>query len=627
MAKNADGKFTAREEYSASRDAADEELKTLAQRLARLVWLRTLLFFVASALLLVGYLDARAPWLVVVLGWLVAFAFLVAIVVNEHFRIEQLRQLAKRAMFSELLARLDRDWKELPEEELLPEYQSLGFADDLDVAGPSSLLALASLAVTRPGKETLQSWIGSVPTWEEVQRRQNAVQALVPERKLRLDLIGELRAASDGTEDVYGLPSWAESGDWRKEHPVATTFSYVGPACVVAGLAGLLLGVAQGEKWVINSAGAVIGAGFAINILLTILYGSWLHGIFQRVTGQHNAVYSFSSVFASFANLPSDGDILDNIRQQTTGSATSATRGFGDLLWLVRLANLQRDPMLYIVYLVLQLTVLWDFRIIRLFENWKRKYGPSVRSWFVSLGNFEAVTSVAALADGHPEWTYPIATADSATILNATDLGHPLLHPDQAVCNDLLMQHGKPLLLVTGSNMAGKSTFMRALGLNLLLSRIGSPVCATRLEIPQFDISTSIRVRDSLRDGVSFFMAELNRLKEVVDHAEALAGEGNPPVFYLLDEILQGTNSRERQIAVASVLDKLTKFGAFGVLSTHDLDIASEPDIAAISQVVHFREYFENVDGKEQMRFDYKMHPGPTPTTNALKLLALVGLT
>ncbi|GAB5404501.1 MAG: MutS family DNA mismatch repair protein [Aureliella sp.] len=627
MATNPIGNESARDEYVASRDAAEMEVESLSQRLTRLVWLRTLLFFVAAGLLLVGYLDSRAPWLVVVLGWLAAFAFLVAIVVNEHYRIEKLRQTAKRAMFLELLARLDRNWQELPEEQLLPENQTLAFADDLDVAGSSSLLALASLAVTRPGKETLQAWIGNVPDWEEVKRRQNAVQALVPERKLRLNLIGELRAASDGTEDVYGLPSWAESPDWRKEHPIATTFSYIGPACVVLGLVGFVLGAAQGERWIINASGAVIGIGFAINILLTILCGSWLHDIFQRVTGQHNAVYSFSSVFAAFEKLPSDGDILDQVRQQTTGSATAATTGFRDLLWLVRLANLQRDPMLYVVYLALQLTVLWDFRIIRLFENWKQKYGSSVRSWFASLGNFEAVTSIAALADGHAEWKYPIPASDEATIIDATDLGHPLLHPDQAVCNDLVISREKPLLLVTGSNMAGKSTFMRALGLNLLLSRVGSPVCATRLEIPQFDISTSIRVRDSLRDGVSFFMAELNRLKEVVDHAESLSSDESPPVFYLLDEILQGTNSRERQIAVASVLSKLTKFGAFGVLSTHDLDIASEPDIAAISQVVHFREYFENVDGKEQMRFDYKMHPGPTPTTNALKLLALVGLT
>lgn len=632
MTANPQQSGSARDDYQRSLDEIGVATQLISTKLSKLVWLRTLLFFVAVGLLLIGYLDSRAPWSVAIAGWAVAFGFLIAIVFNEHFRLALLQHSAKQKMFEELLARLDRNWSELPEEALLAEFNELSFADDLDVAGPSSLLALLSVAVTRPGKRALQSWIATVPSWSEVKLRQQAAQALVPERSLRLELLGELRASSDGTEDVYGLPNWAASPDWRREHPAATALSYIGPAFVIAGLVGFLIGFSSDTKWLVNTSAAMLGIGFAINIALTIFWGSWLHEIFQRVTGQHNAVYGFSSVFASFAKLPSDGGILDRIRQTTTAGETPATVGFQKLLLLVRLANLQRDPMLYILYLALQLTVGWDFRIIKMFEAWKRTFGGSVQTWFDSLGEFEAVTSVATLADGHPDWTIPTPVTDSGTVdsgivIEASQLGHPLLHPEQGVCNDLVMRREMPLLLVTGSNMAGKSTFMRALGLNLLLTRAGAPVCAQGLQLLQFDISTSIRVRDSLRDGVSFFMAELNRLKEVVDHAESLAGDDSVPVFYLLDEILQGTNSRERQIAVASVLSKLTRFGAFGVLSTHDLDLASDPEVERIAQVVHFREYFETIDGKEQMRFDYKMHPGPTPTTNALKLLALVGLT
>lgn len=618
---------SARDDYQRSLDEISVATQQISTKLSKLVWLRTILFVIAAGLLLIGYLDSRAPWAVVIAGWSVAFGFLVAIVFNEHFRLALLQHSAKQKMFTELLARLDRNWSELPEESLLPEFSELSFADDLDVAGPSSLLALLSLAVTRPGKRALQSWIATVPSWSEVELRQQAAQALLPERALRLELLGELRASSDGTENVYGLPNWAASPDWRRQHPAATALSYIGPALVVGGLASFLIGFSADTKWLVNTSAAMLAIGFAINITLTIFWGSWLHEIFQRVTGQHNAVYGFSSVFASFAKLPVDGGILDRIRQSTTAGNTPATVGFKKLLLLVRLANLQRDPMLYILYLALQLTVVWDFRIIKMFETWKRTFGASVQTWFDSLGDFEAVTSVATLADGHPDWTLPTQIVDSGKVVEASQLGHPLLHPQQGVCNDLAMHGDMPLLLVTGSNMAGKSTFMRALGLNLLLTRVGAPACAQGLNVLQFDISTSIRVRDSLRDGVSFFMAELNRLKEVVDHAESLAGDDSVPVFYLLDEILQGTNSRERQIAVASVLSKLTRFGACGVLSTHDLDLAGDPDVKRIAQVVHFREYFETVDGKEQMRFDYKMYPGPTPTTNALKLLALVGLT
>jgi len=184
---------------------------------------------------------------------------------------------------------------------------------------------------------------------------------------------------------------------------------------------------------------------------------------------------------------------------------------------------------------------------------------------------------------------------------------------------------------VTGSNMAGKSTFLRAVGLNLLLARVGSPVCALRFETHLYELATSIRVRDSLRDGVSFFMAELRRLKEVVDMAQQRAqrlqaGVAGNPILFLLDEILQGTNSRERQVAVTTVVERLLSCGATGMLSTHDLDLANVEAIERISQIVHFHEYFETVEGREVMRFDYKMRPGSTPTTNALKLLKMVGL-
>lgn len=291
------------------------------------------------------------------------------------------------------------------------------------------------------------------------------------------------------------------------------------------------------------------------------------------------------------------------------------------------MANLQRDPTLYLVYLVLQLLTAWDVRILGRLEAWKQRFGSHVPGWFDALGEFEAVTSLATLADEtYEDWTFPQPPASGEDLIVASELGHPLLSPSSCVRNDIQLIRSKPLLLVTGSNMAGKSTFMRSIGLNLLLARTGGPVCAQKMTTQLFEIASSIRVRDSLSDGVSFFMAELKRLKEVVDQAADHQAAGNAPLFYLLDEILQGTNSRERQIAVATVLEQLHSFGAQGILSTHDLDLAVEPTVETMSQIVHFREYFVDVDGKEEMQFDFKMRPGPTPTTNALKLLKLVGL-
>jgi DNA mismatch repair ATPase MutS len=299
--------------------------------------------------------------------------------------------------------------------------------------------------------------------------------------------------------------------------------------------------------------------------------------------------------------------------------------GFQKLLWVVRLANLQRDPMLYIVYLGLQLALMWDYRVLEVLERWQMQFGSAVGNWFDALGRCEAIVSGATLSDEYPDWAFAGPAVANSSPLVTEQLGHPLLPDSARVPNDISITSDRPLVLVTGSNMAGKSTFMRAVGLNQLLVRTGSPVCATRMETHLYSLATSIRVRDSLKDGVSYFMAELKRLKQVVDtsqHAQAT----DVKVLFLLDEILQGTNSRERQIAVVTVLEKLLGFGAAGFISTHDLDLATQPEILAVSQVVHFREYFETIDGLEQMRFDFKMRSGPTPTTNALKLLKLVGL-
>lgn len=616
----------ARDEYQNRYDQAQAKIAALQIKLTRMVWVRTALFLAATGLLLLGYLDASAPGIVLVVGWIAAACFVASIVVHEHFRLDKLQQKSAADLYQQLLARLDRNWKCLPDAPLLAEFQDLPSADDLDIAGPSSLLSLLSLAVSRPGRRQLQAWLAEPPSWEEIQTRQAASQTLLPHRTLRLSIVSTTRACSDGSEDVYGLPRWAESSNWLASHRVAHILSYAGPALVLVGLLTWFYASLPDNSGWSNIAAGLIGSGFAINILLTIFWGSWLHEIFQQVTGQHKAVYGFSSVFDSLAGLPSDGGLLDSVRQTTTEGKTCATRGFSKLLGLVRLANLQRDPAMYIVYLVLQLTLAWDFRILKLFEGWKNQFGKHVSGWFEALGTAEAVISVSTLADGHPDWKLPQPCDDPHTILKAESLGHPLLPTDACVHNDLSMADDFPLLLVTGSNMAGKSTFMRALGLNLLLSRTGSPVCAVSLKTRSFEVATSIRVRDSLREGVSFFMAELKRLKEVVDQAAAHAASDKPPLFFLLDEILQGTNSRERQIAVASVLNKLNRYGACGVLSTHDLDLASDPDVLNIAQIVHFREYFDTVDGVEQMRFDYKMHPGTTPTTNALKLLDLVGL-
>lgn len=626
---------SARADYEQLLQHTNTSLAVLHSQHVRMVWIRTILFLIAGAGLFLGYSNVgyRAPLLWI--GWLSAIAFVVAIARHEHLRLAMLKQLADQVLMQRLLARLDRNWNQLPEQKLLPEYADLSFADDLDVAGTASLLSLLSLAGTLPGRRVLQSWIAESTDWPTVLKRQQAVQRLTDERELRLSIIKTVQAHSGGDsggdsgKDVYGLPQWAVSPLWLPQHRVAHVLSYIGPALIALGAVLVVAAISTGEKTLLpNLAVGLLGGGLLLNVLVTVFWGSWIHDIFQQVTGSHRATVQFAEVFQSFARLPYDDGLLDDIRRTATEDASCATRGFEQLLWHVRLANLQRDPLMYIAYLVLQLLFLWDFRVLKSLERWKTRFGSHVTEWFNALGTCEAIISGATLADENRQWVYPVPLSDPTLKLSTRALGHPLLTDAARVENDLTLAGDRPLLLVTGSNMAGKSTFLRSLGLNLLLARTGAPVCAQQLATPLYELATSIRVRDSLRDGVSFFMAELHRLKEVVDLAHTRHDQpaGGAPILFLLDEILQGTNSRERQLAVATVVERLLSHGACGLLSTHDLDLATVESIRVVSQVVHFHEYFDSVDGKEIMRFDYKMRPGSTPTTNAMKLLKMVGL-
>jgi DNA mismatch repair ATPase MutS len=271
----------------------------------------------------------------------------------------------------------------------------------------------------------------------------------------------------------------------------------------------------------------------------------------------------------------------------------------------------------------------WDVHVLDLLERWKRRNASGAGVWFADLAQWEVLVAIARLAWDHPQWAFPEVLARSPSTdlqLQANQLGHPLLTPGKCVANDVAIGPPGTLLLVTGSNMSGKSTLLRSVGLNAVLAQMGAPVCAASLRMTPLELATSMRISDSLADGVSFFMAELKRLREVVQRAETLDANAPRGQLFLLDEILQGTNSRERQIAVSRVLNRLLAAGAIGAVSTHDLELASLPELKSACRPVYFAESFATIEGKKVMTFDYRMHAGISPTTNALKLLELVGL-
>jgi hypothetical protein len=291
------------------------------------------------------------------------------------------------------------------------------------------------------------------------------------------------------------------------------------------------------------------------------------------------------------------------------------------------------------LHFLLQVLTLWDFHTLALLEAWQRDAGRQARRWLTALGEIEALAALATLRFENPDWCLPEVAAGLPE-LAARDLAHPLLPPAGRVGNDVTVGPAGTFLLVTGSNMSGKSTLLRAIGCNVVLAQAGGPACAAALRLPPLRLATSILVEDSLVGGVSFFLAELLRIQQVVAAADLVAdgaaARENAGLLYLLDEVLRGTNSVERQIAVRRVLRHLLARGALGAVSTHDLELAAGAGLDRSARLVHFRETLipggfgasgtPGAEGRPRMTFDYRLRPGPATTTNALELLRQVGL-
>jgi DNA mismatch repair ATPase MutS len=263
--------------------------------------------------------------------------------------------------------------------------------------------------------------------------------------------------------------------------------------------------------------------------------------------------------------------------------------------------------------------------VLAALERWRQQGGEQARQWLESLGEAEALASLASLRHDQPAWIFPRLDPDGDT-LAAVQVGHPLLRDEVRVCNDVTLGPPGTFLLVTGSNMSGKSTLLRSIGVNAVLALAGGSVCADAFTLPPVALWTSVRVQDSLERGVSFFLAELQRLKLIVDAATRAGETDGPRVLYLLDEILQGTNTAERSVAARRIIAYLVDQGAIGAVSTHDLALADDPRLAVSAETVHFTDTVGEGPDAPPMSFDYRLRPGVATTTNALRLMKLIGL-
>ena len=554
-----------------------------------------------------------APWLAAATGLFAVFAVLVV----WHARVEdRIAWLDALTLVNERsVARVRRDWAKLPSGDPPTGLSVDGhpYAADLDVFGRASLFQWVGPTATSMGAQRLAGWLLAPASREEVAARQEAAAALAPLDEWREHLAAHgVRSSGARQAEVEQFLKWAEGGPFLGGRSALLRVAVLAITAVIWVLIALFAaGVTDRALWLIP-----VVVGLMLSFPLALHTNAWL----DRAGGGQHALSRYASVLEHAVRAPRAGLRLSSLQDRLTTNGVQAPASMRRLNRILGFGELRHSAGIF--HFLIQAVTLWDFHVVFALERWRIHAGPHVRGWFEAVADLDALALFAGIARDNPDWCPPVVVGPQEhAVLAAVALSHPLLPDDRRVANDVRIGPPGTLLLVTGSNMSGKSTLLRAIGLNLVLAQAGGVVAAARFSLPSCDVQTSLRVQDSLELGLSYFMAALARLKGVVDAAEH--ERPGRVLFYLLDEILQGTNSVERALAVRAIARHLLQAGAIGVMTTHDLSLAAEEPLASAAQLVHFTEI---VGDNGEMRFDYLLRPGLATSRNALRLMKLIGI-
>lgn len=562
---------------------------------------------------------------------LVLFAVFVALIVHHR----RLRAAVRRAQAARLLhatgqSRRHRDWAGL-----LAEYDSFGIEDplldpsagveeahpymvDLDIFGPASVRALLGPTPTASGTSTIEAWLRAPAEPDEIVRRQRAVAGLAADPSTREALTIEALL-------VRPIPrrEWKHFVRWLK---APSPFGEKSEGGVVPGWAVHVARIMPLISLPLLAAWAFAlavpwwswGGLLAVQVGLAWKWGTALTPWFEAGSPNSRGLRGHHALFAAWEDVDGGGPELQAVIDRLSGG--SGSRASGEIRSLERWLD-AADSRASMFHQILAPVLFWDIHVAWALQRWQERAGGQAEAWFDTLGELEALSALATLAWDEPDWTFPAVGGDVG--LDAEDLGHPLIPREEMKSSTVALDPPGRFLLITGSNMSGKSTLLRSIGLAAVLGQAGSVVCASRLRMSPLRTFTSMRIKDSLTGGVSLFMAELLRLKALVDAAERPASE--PALLYLVDEVLQGTNSEERRVAARHIVSHLLDQKAIGAVTTHDLALHDDSRLDPASTKVHFRETVEE-EGDRILTFDYVLRPGLATSRNALKLLKMVGL-
>jgi hypothetical protein len=595
---------TAHTTYLQRAATAKTRLGELDARGGRLANLRLATFLGASALALSTLFGKLPGWgFLAALGSMAIYAALAV----RHAKVIREERTAKTVLLlnERGLQRLEGKWREFPSQGEKHRLEGHLYSGDLDVFGHGSLFQRLDETSTQAGEKLLAQWLSEpAKSASELTARQSALKALAPLIDFRQTLVSETRQVVAQKADPARFIRWVENGSSIASLKWAFALAHVLPLVTF----GLWVGV---QLRVLLDWAPYLGLG--LQIAIVVITSPKLAEMYAQLALGEQGFVQFEHTFEAIDAQQFGDPLLARLKNGLSTGGPPVSQRLKRFERLHGFASLRSAKE---VHWIVNALLLWDLHFLFRIERWRSELGTGVRGWFESLSQLEALSSMATWAYENPGYAWPVID-EGPVHFEATGLGHPLL--DQPVRNDIALEGPGTAVVITGSNMSGKTTLMRAMGLNTVIALAGMPVAAASLKVSLVQVLTSMRVKDSLERGVSYFYAEVQRIKAVLDIAKA-----NPNhTLFLLDELLMGTNTRERQIASRGLMRMLLSTGAAGALTTHDLsltELASYPGVKVRN--VHFRDLEK--DG--QMTFDYVLREGVVETTNALEVLRRAGV-
>jgi len=581
--------------YRQRLQARELYIKRLETIHIRLGYLRLLL---VASLVGLTWIYLRSHTLLAI--WLSVPVLLFIAVAVFHAKVLELQANAQRGaeFYRQGLARIADDWKNIGARGERFDVSNHLYAADLDLFGHGSLFQLLSMARTRMGEDTLANWLLNPSPLDTIRLRHQAIVDL----RERLDFREAMAISSQSSSPAVHpdpLTSWAQAPLQLPSRPMRW----------IALLLSLLL-VAASIHWISTGVRAPFLLILLLEGILVLTHRARVNAVLHQTEHALADLKLISSLLARIEAEKFESAPLRDLKDRLCVHHVAASKAIARLDTIGQYIQSLENPLMRLI----DIPFLYSVQVAFAADAWRRQFGAIVPVWLVELGEMEALLSLANYSFERPEDPFPTVVSGPSHF-HAQHLGHPLIPASRCVRNDLTLDSSQRVVLVSGSNMSGKSTLMRSVGINTVLAMAGVPVRARALELTPLHVGASILVNDSLQKGASRFYAEITRLRHILDLAS-----GQPPLLFLLDELLQGTNSRDRLIGADGVLRALLETSAIGLISTHDLALTSLRSDALHN--MHFQDQIE--DGK--MKFDYILHPGPVTRSNGVELMRLIGL-